>query len=652
MLVSLAGAMSGYNGSFEFKSGEHYPQGQHYYVGMRAILAMFGVIMVPVAWRSSSTLGWNKRSRHLLALMVLCDNAWLVISRFILLDSMLLCFTFTTVHGLLMFHQQQKQPFSPRWWFWLSFTGLSIGCVASVKWVGLFVMALVGIYTIEDLWDKFGDLRMPVRTYVRHWCARALCLLVIPLTVYILSFKLHFMILSHSGPGDAQMPSLFQAHLRGNELAQNPLEVAFGSKVTFKNMGYGGGLLHSHIQRYPAGSQQQQVTCYHYKDANNDFVISPRWEDEPLPSDPKDQSAPIRMLKNGDLIRLVHDSTGRNLHSHMVVAPMTKENYEISAYGNVTLGDSNDYWVVEVVDDMHLGRAKPGMQIRSLTTRMRFRHENLGCYMRAANAVLPHWGFKQVEVSCDKDNNPKDDHTYWNIESHWNGRLPNGSTTVYKSTFLRDFIHLNVAMMTSNNALIPDADKEDILASKPFDWPFLWNGLRMNSWADDSTKYYLIGNPAIWWGSTISIFVFLGTLLWYLARLQRRYADLSPADFDQFVFVGKVGFLGWFLHYTPFFIMARVCYIHHYLPTLYFATILYAHVLDHFFFSNSTARYRFGGSSSRRPLSEQTKNVIFLIAAVAIIGTFAFFYKTALGIDGPVWKYKGRRWRKSWNIYD
>ena len=30
----------------------------------------------------------------------------------------------------------------------------------SVKWVGLFVTALVGLYTIEDLWEKFGDLKM------------------------------------------------------------------------------------------------------------------------------------------------------------------------------------------------------------------------------------------------------------------------------------------------------------------------------------------------------------------------------------------------------------------------------------------------------------------------------------------------------------
>jgi dolichyl-phosphate-mannose-protein mannosyltransferase len=40
-------------------------------------------------------------------------------------------------------------------------TGISIGCVASVKWVGLFAIALVGLNTIQDLWDMFGDMKMP-----------------------------------------------------------------------------------------------------------------------------------------------------------------------------------------------------------------------------------------------------------------------------------------------------------------------------------------------------------------------------------------------------------------------------------------------------------------------------------------------------------
>lgn len=196
-------------------------------------------------------------------------------------------------------------------------------------------------------------------------------------------------------------------------------EAAYGSKLTLKNMGYGGGLLHSHVQTYPTGSQQQQVTCYHYKDTNNDWVVTRTWEEEVKHADSED----IQFLKNGDTIRLVHASTGRNLHSHTVAAPVTKENHEVACYGNATIGDSNDYWVVEVVDDLVRGKKPKNIEIvHSLTTRIRFKHQNLGCYLHAANAVLPQWGFKQIEVSCVKENNKKDEHTYWNIESHWNDK--------------------------------------------------------------------------------------------------------------------------------------------------------------------------------------------------------------------------------------
>ena len=82
-------------------------------------------------------------------------------------------------------------------------------------------------------------------------------------------------------------------------------------------------------------------------------------------------------------------------------------------------------------------------------------------------------------------------------------------------------------MMTSNNALIPDPDKEDILASKPFDWPFLNLGLRMCGWGDTQLKYYLMGTPVIWWGSTISLGVALLALGAYWLRAQRKYIDMD-----------------------------------------------------------------------------------------------------------------------------
>ena len=187
--------------------------------------------------------------------------------------------------------------------------------------------------------------------------------------------------------------------------------------VTLKNVGYGGGLLHSHVQSYPVGSEQQQVTCYHYKDDNNKWVLTPTWEEGEL-----DPAGELKYLEDGMVLRLVHAPTGRNLHSHTVYAPVTKSNLEVSCYGNATIGDSNDYWRLEIVDDIMRGRKEKFTRVHSLTTRMRFRHLNTGCYLRAANAVLPQWGFKQIEVSCDKNNNRKDEHTHWNVESHWNDR--------------------------------------------------------------------------------------------------------------------------------------------------------------------------------------------------------------------------------------
>ncbi|KAG1863599.1 glycosyltransferase family 39 protein [Suillus subalutaceus] len=586
------GKMLGYNGHFEFKSGVVYDDNVPY-VAMRVMMATFGVALVPLGWYTAVELGMSSWCCHLVALMVLCDVAWLCISRFILLDSMLLFFTFTTVFLLTKFHNQQYH----------------------VKWIGLFVTAVVGLYTIEDLWEKFGDLRMTNRDQIRHWAARVLCLIVLPILVYMLSFKLHFMILNHSGPGDSTMSSLFQAHLVGNDFGKNPREIAFGSKITLKGMGWGGGLLHSHVQTYPVGSGQQQITCYHYKDDNNHWTVLPTWE-----APEYNPNGELQFLQDGDVIRLQHVPTTRHLHSHTVAAPVTKLNNEVSGYGNSTVGDFHDYWVVEVVDDIKQGTKEHVTKIHSLTTRLRFKHRALGCYLYAANAVLPQWGFKQLEVSCTKENNPEDIHTYWNVESHWNDRLPSGDAKFYRSPFLRDFWHLNVAMMTSNNALVPDPDKEDILASTPTDWPWLRLGLRMCGWGDDQTKYYLLGTPVIWWSGAASLIVSVIVLVVYLLRHQRKYVDMTPQQWDHFLYVGKIAGYGWLLAL-------------HALPTLYFSVLMLAHLLDHFIFS---ARWK-----------ESTKRAAFGICAFLIVGNFWWFRGMAWGIDGPINDHWGLLWRKA-----
>jgi dolichyl-phosphate-mannose-protein mannosyltransferase len=414
MLVGLSGYLAGYNGSFEFKSGETYPADVNY-TFMRIFNALFGAACIPLAYFTARELNFKRPAVWLVTLMVLCENSYATISRFILLDSMLLCFTFTTILCWARFHRLQKESFSPEWFLWLFLTGISIGCVCSVKWVGLFCTAMVGLYTAEDLWNKFGDIKMPKVELAAHVATRVLGLIVLPIMVYMFSFYIHFLVLENSGPGDAQMSSLFQANLRGTEVGKDsPLEVAYGSKATLKNMGYGGGLLHSHIQTYPEGSNQQQVTCYHHKDANNDWFFYPN-RDEPE----FDPEGPIRFVEDKTIIRLIHAQTGRNLHSHQVSAPVTKADNEVSCYGNTTIGDEKDHWQVEIVDDASYSDKS---KIRTLTTAFRLRHISLGCYLRAGNVNLPQWGFKQIETTCVKENRPRDKYTHWNVEAHVNER--------------------------------------------------------------------------------------------------------------------------------------------------------------------------------------------------------------------------------------
>ena len=141
--------------------------------------------------------------------------------------------------------------------------------------------------------------------------------------------------------------------------------------------------------------------------------------------------------------------------------------------------------------------------------------------------------------------------------------VPPADVKYYKSPFLRDFWHLNVAMMTSDSALVPDPHKRDVLASNPFDRPWLRLGLHMCGWGDRQQKYYLLGTPIIWWGtSTLSLFAFAALLGLYLLRQQRLYADMELLrDFGvhclltkldgwaHFLYVGKIALYGCFLHY-------------------------------------------------------------------------------------------------------
>lgn len=115
-----------------------------------------------------------------------------------------------------------------------------------------------------------------------------------------------------------------------------PKEVAYGAVITLKSQRTGGGYLHSHWHLYPegVGAKQQQITTYAHKDENNKWVIKKFDEEAPKLNN---KSAPIEIVRNGDLVRLEHIVTRRNLHSHRIPAPVTKKHWQVTGYGEVRL---------------------------------------------------------------------------------------------------------------------------------------------------------------------------------------------------------------------------------------------------------------------------------------------------------------------------
>jgi len=81
MLLGLSGLLAGYNGGFEFESGAQYPADLNY-TAMRVFCALFGALMVPIAYFTAVQLKFSRLACVFMSSLVLCDIAFMVISRY------------------------------------------------------------------------------------------------------------------------------------------------------------------------------------------------------------------------------------------------------------------------------------------------------------------------------------------------------------------------------------------------------------------------------------------------------------------------------------------------------------------------------------------------------------------------------------------
>jgi hypothetical protein len=93
-------------------------------------------------------------------------------------------------------------------------------------------------------------------------------------------------------------------------------------------------------------------------------------------------------------------------------------------------------------------------------------------------------------------------------------------------------------------------------------------------------------------------------------------------------------FMGWSLHYFPFFLMSRQLFLHHYLPALYFAILLLCAVFD---FLTSTLRPRW---------RLQIAAVLIILA----IWNFSIFSPLVYGNTWTKGECEKARWLRTWDF--
>ena len=644
MMIAGMGYITGYNASFTFwEPGNNFTG--HNVLGMRYGSAVLGSFIIPTGFLTVWEMTGSLSAASLGSMMLLFDTGLAALSRFILLDQPMLLSMALSLYTMVRFRKLESEAFSPAWWFWLSFLGVSLWATISIKFVGLFIVLYVGAFTAYDLWTMFGDISKSWDNFAKHFLARAACLICLPVVLYILLFYLHLSILAYSGPGDGYYTPLFQSTIKGTPVYQKEvaLAVAHGSVITLRgHQSVPCGYLHSHWDLFPkgVGAEQQMVSTYMHRDDNNKFIIK-HWGYNIT-------HAMDDLVRHGDLVTLQHLVTGRNLHSHSHPAIANKNFYQVTGYGDDGEGDENDVWRIEIVD------GNEGDVVNTMTSRIKLRHYHIDCLLTCVGDQLPkEWGYGQIEVTCSPwrkyTNENLGFHEFaWIVEENTHEKHAMVPINLIDPGFLYKFIESHERMFYVNKRLGGKPDPHGPPSHDPRKWP---TNEISQKFCPHEPRVTLLGNPIIWWLNLALLVMFpmmAGRSLFKQRRTESQASSgtvissqLSAASFL---------FLAWAFHYLPFFMMYRTLYIHHYYPAFYFSCLLSGVLID------------LGINTFILRMPHQIKPLFHLSILVGILSilTYSYLYFSPLvyGMSGGLENqakfsnssYHYMHWQESWDL--
>jgi len=253
----------------------------------------------------------------------------------------------------------------------------------------------------------------------------------------------------------------------------------------------------------------------------------------------------------------------------------------------------------------------------------------MNCALYARHKFLPAWGSDQQEVTCMRDAKKNQFSTFY-VESSLDDRFTENDTKVeYEMpSFWQNFATLNKEMYISNEGLTESHPFE----SRPGDWPLLHRGI--NYWSKEKRQIYLLGNPIAFWASASSAVAFILSKAYVAVREQRgwKFANRNLVSF----YAGPADFftLAWLLHWLPFFSMKRQLFLHHYMPSLYFAILVSVVGFEYY--------------------TKRLPNPLRYGIAASIVASYLYFFwilsPIAYGLDWTMDQCNANRKRHSWDF--
>lgn len=199
------------------------PQSTDPAVALRVLPALAGTALIAVFYLFLRELTASRKVATFGAALLLLDNAILVESRLILIDSMLFLFGL----GALTLYLASRRHAGRAHWILLIGSAVLAGMAASTKLTGLAALGVIGLVWLAQTLRE--------RVNWKRALAQAACLLVAPALVYVSVFAVHFSLLTHTGPGDAFMSQQFQSTLVGNPHYDPAARMSFTDKFVELN---------------------------------------------------------------------------------------------------------------------------------------------------------------------------------------------------------------------------------------------------------------------------------------------------------------------------------------------------------------------------------------------------------------------------------